>query len=124
LGVGLAIAAPLALTGCNAYPSYGPVGGHHTGPGDLQALLGHDDTGIIVGGLVGLLILWTIIRYRRRSETCPAVPRERPVEILYTVIPVIIVGILFAFTVLTENNVDAIQPVNATLTSSGQPVST
>ena len=37
-----------------------------------------------------------------------------PIEILYTVIPVIIVGFLFVFTVLTENNVDAIQPVNAT----------
>ena len=37
-------------------------------------------------------------------------------------IPVVIVGFLFAFTVLTENNVDAIQPINATLTSTGKPV--
>jgi cytochrome c oxidase subunit 2 len=44
------------------------------------------------------------------------------VEILYTVIPVIIVGFLFAFTVITENKVDAIQPVDASFTSTGQPV--
>ena len=45
-----------------------------------------------------------------------------PIEILYTVVPVIIVVFLFFFTVLTENNVDAIQPINATLTSTGKPV--
>jgi cytochrome c oxidase subunit 2 len=45
-----------------------------------------------------------------------------PIEVLYTVIPIIVVLVLFFFTVLTENNVDAIQPVNATLTSTGKPV--
>jgi cytochrome c oxidase subunit 2 len=45
-----------------------------------------------------------------------------PIEILYTTIPFVIVLFLFFFTVLTENNVDAIQPVNATFTSTGKPV--
>jgi cytochrome c oxidase subunit II len=123
-GVGLAIAAPLALTGCNVYPSYGASRGvTKQGQETFKLYSGMMTTGIIVGGLVGLLILWTIIRYRRRSDDMPRQFHENvPIEILYTVIPVIIVGFLFAFTVLTENNVDAIQPVNATLTSSGQPV--
>ena len=39
------------------------------------------------------------------------------IEILYTMVPILIVAVLFAFTVITENKVDATVPVNATVTS-------
>ena len=98
------------LAGCNVYPSYGASrGATKQGQETFKLYSGMMTTGIIVGGLVGLLILWTIIRYRRRSDEMPRQFHENiPIEILYTVIPVIIVAVLFFFTVLTENNVDAI----------------
>ncbi len=77
-------------------------------------------TGIIVGGVVFLLILYTVLRYRSRSDEMPRQFHENvPIEIVYTVIPVLIVAVLFFFTVLTENNVDATQPVDATVTTHG-----
>ncbi len=112
------------LAGCNAYPTYGASrGATKQGQETFKLYSGMMTTGIIVGGAVGLLILYTILRYRKRSEEMPRQFHENvPIEILYTVIPIVIVGFLFAFTVLTENNVDAIQPDNATLTSTGKPV--
>jgi cytochrome c oxidase subunit II len=80
-------------------------------------------TGIIVGGFVFLLILWAVFRYRRRSDEMPRQFHENIlVEILYTTIPVLIVAGLFVFTVITENSVDATQPVNARITSTGNPI--
>ncbi len=118
------MAAPLALAGCNAYPTYGASRGATTqGQETFKLYSGMMTTGIIVGAFVGLLILWTVIRYRRRSDEMPRQFHENvPVEILYTGIPILIVAFLFLFTVLTENNVDATVPVNATLTATGKPV--
>jgi cytochrome c oxidase subunit 2 len=122
--VGLAILAPLALAGCNFYPSYGASrGATAQGQDTFKLYSGMMTTGIIVGGIVFLLILWTIIRYRKRSDEMPSQFHESiPIEIIYTIVPILIVGVLFAFTVITENKVDATVPVNATVTSSGTPV--
>ncbi|MGA2036492.1 MAG: cytochrome c oxidase subunit II, partial [Acidimicrobiales bacterium] len=66
---------------------------------------------IVVGGITGLLILWAVLRYRRRSD---AMPRQFqyhiPLEVTYTIVPVVIVLVLFVFTVLTENRIDALGP--------------
>ena len=70
--VGLAVAAPLVLGGCNFYPSYGASrGATSQGQDTFKLYSGMMTTGIIVGGLVFLLILWTMLRYRRRSDECP-----------------------------------------------------
>ncbi len=122
--IALAIGAPLVLAGCNVYPTYGASrGATKQGQDTFKLYSGMMTTGIIVGGLVGLLILWTVIRYRKRSEEMPRQFHENiPIEVLYTAIPILIVAVLFVFTVLTENNVDATVPVNATVTSTGKPV--
>lgn len=119
----LAVAAPIVLAGCTL-PSYGASRGSTTqGQDTFKLWSGMVTTGIIIGGIVAVLILWAAIRYRRRSDEMPVQFHENiPLEIIYTVLPVIIVGFLFFFTVLTENNVDATQPVNATVTSTGTPV--
>ena len=119
-----AIGAPLVLGGCNLYPTYGASRGVTTqGQETFKLYSGMMTTGIVVGGLVFLLILWTIFRYRKRSEEMPRQFHDNfRIEILYTVIPVIIVAFLFFFTVITENNVDAVVPVNATVTATGNPV--
>ena len=115
LAVGLAVGAPLVLGGCNFYPSYGASRGATTqGQDTFKLYSGMMTTGIIVGGLVGLLILYTILRYRRRSEAMPKQFHESiPIEILYTGIPILIVAVLFFFTVITENKVDATVPAAA-----------
>jgi cytochrome c oxidase subunit 2 len=122
--VGVAIGAPLALGGCNFYPTYGASrGATQQGSDTFKLYSGMMTTGIIVGGLVAVLILWTIFRYRRRSDEMPRQFHENvPIEILYTVVPVLIVAVLFFFTVITENKVDALQPVDAKVTSTGKPV--
>jgi len=56
--------------------------------------------GIIVWGG----ILWTVIFHRRRGDQLPRQVRYNlPIEILYTVLPFIMVGVLFFFTVRDEN---------------------
>ena len=124
LATGLAIGAPLLLGGCNFYPTYGASRGATTqGQDTFKLYSGMMTTGIIIGGFVGILILFTILRYRRRSDAMPRQFHESiPVEILYTGIPVLVVAFLFLFTVLTENNVDATVPINARITTTGAPV--
>lgn len=64
--------------------------------------------GIAIGGLVLVLILWSLFRYRRRSEEMPEQTQYHTLfEIVYTVVPLLIVLALFAFTVVTENEVTA-----------------
>ncbi len=122
--IGLAVAAPLMLGGCSFYPTYGASkGATSQGQDTFKLYSGMMTTGIIVGGLVFLLILWTIFRYRKRSDDMPHQFHENiPIEVAYTVIPILIVAALFVFTVITENKVDATVPVNATVTSTGNPV--
>ncbi len=64
----------------------------------------------IAAGLVGVLtwglIAWAVLRYRRRGSNLPKQNRYNlPMEIMYTIVPFIIVGVLFYFTVVTQNNV-------------------
>jgi cytochrome c oxidase subunit II len=59
--------------------------------------------GVLVWGLIG----YAAFAYRRRSEDeIPVQTRYNlPIEILYTVAPIIIVLVLFYFTVVTQNDV-------------------
>ena len=60
---------------------------------------------LVVGVLVWGLILWSAVRYRRRAaDEVPIQTRYNlPIEVLYTVVPVIIIAVLFVFTVETQN---------------------
>jgi cytochrome c oxidase subunit 2 len=62
---------------------------------------------ILTGILVWGLIFYVSIRYRRRSETdIPVQTRYNlPIEIFYTIAPVIMVIVFFYFTVDTQNKV-------------------
>ena len=62
---------------------------------------------MVVGVLVWGLILWAIIFHRKRSDRVPRQVRYNlPIEVLYTVIPFVMVGVLFYFTARDENQVD------------------
>ena len=57
-----------------------------------------------VGILVWGGILWAIIFHRKRGDQLPRQVRYNlPIEILYTVLPFIMVGVLFFFTAKNEN---------------------
>ena len=58
--------------------------------------------GLAVAVIVWGLILWAVIAYRRRDPD--KMPRQfhanMPLEVLYTVMPLIIVGVIFFYTVV------------------------
>ena len=60
-----------------------------------------------VGAIVVGLIMWSVLRYRRRGVGRPAEFRDNlPLEILYTAIPVAIVTALFVMTFRVESAVE------------------
>ena len=60
----------------------------------------------VVGVLTWGLIAWVVLRYRRKDNSMPKQNRYNlPMEIMYTIVPFIIVGVLFYFTVIAQNNV-------------------
>ena len=60
-----------------------------------------------VGLAVYILIAWTIIRDRKKSDELPPQVRYNlPIEVLYTVVPFVIIGVLFFYTAVAENKVD------------------
>ena len=62
-----------------------------------------------VGGLVYLLIGWCIVRYRRKSEELPPQTRYHiPLEVTYTVVPILIVVAIFVVTYTTEVPIDRV----------------
>lgn len=105
------VLAAVVLTGCNL-PTFGAFRGATTqGQSTFKLWVGFSIAGLTVGVIVWGLIFWAVFRYRKKSDELPKQTRYNvPWEIAYTVTPVIIVAILFAFTVATENNVDAVSP--------------
>ncbi|MFG1752763.1 aa3-type cytochrome oxidase subunit II [Streptosporangium sandarakinum] len=63
-------------------------------------------TGVVVWGL----ILWSVAFHRKRKnskeELPPQVRYNLPIEILYTVVPIIMVGVFFYFTARDETYID------------------
>jgi cytochrome c oxidase subunit 2 len=69
-----------------------------------------------VGFLVWGAILWVVIFHRKRTDRPPHQVRYNlPIEILYTVVPFIMIGVLFFFTARDENYINKLSP-NADVT--------
>ena len=102
----------LALTGCTndtftrlGFPN--PV----TQQGKIVVSLwqGSWIAGMLVGCVVWGLILWAVIFHRKRGDKLPPQVRyNMPIEILYTVIPFVLIAVLFYYTAKDENTIDAI----------------
>ncbi|WP_347060212.1 cytochrome c oxidase subunit II [Blastococcus sp. HT6-30] len=61
---------------------------------------------LIIGLAVWALIAYSVIRHRKRGDELPRqTAYNLPLEIVYTIIPFIIVSALFFFTVVTQNQV-------------------
>jgi cytochrome c oxidase subunit 2 len=65
----------------------------------------------LVGIVVWGGILWVIVFHRKRGDQMPRQVRYNlPIEILYTVLPFIMVGVMFYFTARDENYITKLPP--------------
>ncbi len=65
---------------------------------------------IAVAALVTVLVLYVVIRFRRRSDVLPRQRRELiPLEVTYTVVPLMIIAALFAVTFVSTQAIDEIK---------------
>lgn len=64
---------------------------------------------LLVGFFVWGLIFWCVIAYRKRGEQLPVQTRfNLPIEVLYTVLPFLIIAVLFYYTVIVQDRVNAV----------------
>ncbi len=104
----LLLLGSVLLGGCTV-PTFGAFRWATTqGHDEFKLFVGFAVAGLVVAVIVWGLMFWAIARYRRKGDEIPRHFHENiPLEILYTALPVVIIGILFYFTVVTENEVDA-----------------
>ena len=114
LGVGAVLLTFLA--GCSAEDGIGDTFGHFGWPGPGISLQAHKMydlwiastiAALVVGFFVWGLIFWCVIRYRKRGDELPVQTRFNwPMEVLYTVTPVLVVAVLFYYTAIVQTDVD------------------
>lgn len=92
----------LASTACD--PSYGfPHAITPQGTRMRHLWIGSCIAASVVGGFVLFLILYASVAYRKRDDELPKqVSLNLPIEILYTVVPFVIVAALFFYTAVDE----------------------
>ncbi|MFG1608289.1 cytochrome c oxidase subunit II [Actinoplanes sp. NPDC049265] len=115
-GLGAAAVGLLTLLSGCSLEGFGSAFGHFGWPGpgvSLQAhkmydlWIGSVIAALVVGFFVWGLIFWCIIRYRKRGDELPVQTRfNMPMEVLYTVTPVLIVAVLFYYTAIVQTDVD------------------
>ena len=110
----VAAATALLTSGCNGrevyeqafslgWPNPVTTQGHTMYSVWLGAMAGAAGVGVAVIGL----ILWAVVRYRKTGEELPRQVRYNlPIEVLYTVVPFVIIAVLFFYTAVGENKVN------------------
>ena len=108
--LGVLVMAVLALTSCSSGFRFGaPDPVSEQGREVLGLWNGFHWVALGVGLLIWGLVLYCVARYRRRNDDLPSQsPYNIPVEIVYTVTPLLIVIALFGFTVVREQRVTAL----------------
>jgi cytochrome c oxidase subunit 2 len=107
----LGLLGVLTLTGCNMpnneFWRFGWPEGITDRSQDMRELwTGSVIAALIVGILVWGLILYSVVRHRKRGDELPKqTAYNLPLEIAYTILPFIIIAGLFFFTVTVQNKV-------------------
>jgi cytochrome c oxidase subunit 2 len=110
---GVALAALVVLSGCsvdNVFRFGWPVKGISEQSKQMYNLwIGSVIAALAVGFFVWGLIFWCVIRYRKRGEELPPQTRyNMPMELLYTVLPFLVIAVLFYYTATIEADVNKI----------------
>ena len=103
----------LALSGCSTNDTFTRLGFPNpiTDQGKVVLSLwqGSWIAGLLVGCVVWGLIIWAVIFHRKRGDKLPPQVRyNMPIEILYTVVPFVLIAVLFYYTAKDENYIDSI----------------
>jgi cytochrome c oxidase subunit 2 len=106
---------PIALAAALLLASCGGLGGATSQGREIEGVwVVFLWAGAGVAAIVYGLIIWSIVRYRRRrgddEDLPPQFRQSVPVEILYTVLPLLIVGGLFVLTYRAETTVEGRDP--------------
>jgi cytochrome c oxidase subunit 2 len=113
-GIALAGAGLLAsLSGCSVKQAFSlgwPQGGVSVQSQKIYNLyIGSVVAALVIGALVWGLIFWCVIRYRKRGEALPPQTRfNLPIEIVYTVLPFLIISVLFYYTVVVQTDINKV----------------
>ncbi len=115
----VALALPIAgisLSGCTL-PGFGAhQSDTTTGQSAYHLWQGFSVGAAIIGAFVIGLILYAVVAYRRKGDTIPKQTQYHvPLEIIYTVIPILIVIVLFVATIVTENKVLAMPKTDVSI---------
>lgn len=109
----IGVASFLVLTGCSKATEGQlkrlglPVDASDRGPYMKTLWIGAWIACAVVGVLVWGLIAYVAVRYRRRSDEVPRQTRYNlPIEMLYTMAPLITVAVFFFFTVEKQDKID------------------
>ena len=110
LGLGFGLAVILfTATACSSeeLPNFAmPEPATNIGTRILALWQGSWIAALATGAIVWGLIIWSCIFHRKRSDDLPIQTRYNvPIEVLYTVLPFIVIAVLFYFTVRDENEV-------------------
>jgi cytochrome c oxidase subunit II len=105
----------LALTGCSTNTTFTRLGFPNpvTKQGEITLSLWQGSwlAGMAVGFVVWGLILWAVIFHRKRGDKLPPQVRyNMPIEILYTIVPFVLIAVLFYYTAKDENTIDNLSP--------------
>ncbi len=110
----LAVVVSLLTSGCSVEEAlrFGwPEGITEQATQMRQLWTGAAIAALVVGVITWGAMLWAVAFHRKKKDDDGSLPRQTqynlPVEIVFTVIPTIIVAVLFAFTVTVQNFVDA-----------------
>jgi len=113
---GLGLLGALSLSGCSfedargSWLSWGwPEGITDEARRMHDLWIGSTIAALVIGIAVWILIAYAAIRYRKRKGSDEELPRQTaynlPLEVIYTIIPFVIIAVLFFFTVSTQNRV-------------------
>lgn len=111
LKVALIAVVALLATGCSADDALGfgwPDGVTPQADRMRELWIWSALAALIVGVIVWGLIVWTVVFHRKRTDEMPRQTQYNlPLEIFYTVVPFVIVAVLFYFTATAQNFVQA-----------------
>jgi cytochrome c oxidase subunit II len=115
LAAGIALAG--LLSGCSIDDAFAfgwPKGGITPQSHKMFNLwIGSTIAALVVGFFVWGLIFWCIIRYRKRRTDVELPVQTRfnlPIELIYTVIPFLVISVLFYYTAIVQTDVNQLSP--------------